>query len=147
MTTINEFMTRDHRRCDELMAEAEEAASKQDWEAAENLTAAFQAAMERHFNMEEQVLFPAFEQQTGIVQGPTQMMRSEHQQMRRLLFQLKDAMERQAEDDFLDTTETLLIMMQQHNMKEEGILYPMSDEQLSGVDQIIAGMENFPATP
>jgi DUF438 domain-containing protein len=95
------------------------------------LTGAFQAAIEHHFDMEEQVLFPAFEQQTGIVQGPTMMMRSEHQQMRGLLFQLKDAMERQEEEDFLDTTETLLIMMQQHNMKEEGILYPMSDEQLS----------------
>jgi hemerythrin-like domain-containing protein len=145
MTTINEFMTRDHRRCDELMAAAEDAVNKQDWATAENLTEAFQAAIEHHFDMEEQVLFPAFEQQTGIVQGPTMMMRSEHQQMRGLLFQLKDALERQEEEDFLDTTETLLVMMQQHNMKEEGILYPMSDEQLSDVDQIIAGMENLAA--
>jgi hemerythrin-like domain-containing protein len=145
MTTINEFMTRDHRRCDELMAAAEDAVNTQDWATAENLTEAFQAAIEHHFDMEEQVLFPAFEQQTGIVQGPTMMMRSEHQQMRGLLFQLKDALERQEEEDFLDTTETLLVMMQQHNMKEEGILYPMSDEQLSDVDQIIAGMENLAA--
>jgi hemerythrin-like domain-containing protein len=145
MTTINEFMASDHRRCDELMAAAEEAASKQDWGTAENLTSAFQAAIEHHFDMEEQVLFPAFEQQTGIVQGPTRMMRSEHQQMRGLLFQLKDAVERREDEDFLDTTETLLVMMQQHNMKEEGILYPMSDEQLSDVDQIIAGMENLAA--
>jgi hemerythrin-like domain-containing protein len=141
MTTINEFMTRDHRRCDELMAEAEASANSNDWDKTQQLTDEFLAAMEHHFNMEETVLFPAFEQQTGIIQGPTMIMRSEHQQMRNLMSQLKDALDRQAEDDFLDTTETLLIMMQQHNMKEEGMLYPMSDEQLNGIDEIIGKME------
>ena len=34
-------------------------------------------------------------------------------------------------EDYLGQAETLLIMMQQHNMKEENILYPMCDQHLT----------------
>ena len=141
MATINEFMTSEHRNCDEMFASAEEQVDNEEWERAGELTLDFLNEMERHFMMEEQVLFPAFEQQTGIIQGPTMIMRDEHQQMRQLLMQLQWALDEKLKDDFLDTGETLLIMMQQHNMKEEGMLYPMCDQQLTDVAQIIEDME------
>jgi hemerythrin-like domain-containing protein len=34
-------------------------------------------------------------------------------------------------DEFAGEAETLLILMQQHNMKEENILYPMCDAHLA----------------
>ena len=141
MATINEFMTSEHRNCDEMFASAEEQVDNEEWERAGELTRDFLNEMERHFMMEEQVLFPAFEQQTGIIQGPTMIMRDEHQQMRQLLMQLQWALDEKLKDEFLDTGETLLIMMQQHNMKEEGMLYPMCDQQLTDVAQIIEDME------
>jgi hemerythrin-like domain-containing protein len=141
MTTIAAFMTQDHRRCDGLLAAAEEAADKNDWEKATQQTREFVDAMEHHFTMEEQALFPAFEEQTGITQGPTMVMRGEHQQMRGLLSQMQDATERQDATECLSTIETLLIMMQQHNMKEEGMLYPMCDQQLGDVAEIISRMQ------
>ena len=141
MSTISEFMTREHRGCDETFANAEAQVDSEDWAHAGELTRQFLNEMERHFMMEEQVLFPAFEQQTGITQGPTTIMREEHQQMRQLLMQLQSALDEQQRDEFLDTGETLLIMMQQHNMKEEGMLYPMCDQQLTDVAQIIEDME------
>jgi len=141
MPSISEFMAREHRGCDETFASAEARVDKEDWGQAGELTRTFLNNMERHFMMEEQVLFPAFEQQTGITQGPTTIMREEHQQMRRLLMQLQWALDEKQHDEFLDTCETLLIMMQQHNMKEEGMLYPMCDQQLANVAQIIEDME------
>ena len=141
MATISEFMTGEHRNCDEMFASAEEQVDSEDWQEAGEKTREFLNEMERHFVMEEQVLFPAFEQQTGIVQGPTMIMRDEHQQMRQLLMQLQWALDEKHKDEFLDTGETLLIMMQQHNMKEEGMLYPMCDQQLADVAQIIEDME------
>ena len=141
MPSISEFMTREHRGCDEIFANAEASVDKEDWEKAGELTRAYLNNMERHFTMEEQVLFPAFEQQTGIIHGPTTIMREEHQQMRQLLMQLQWALDEKQHDEFLDTCETLLIMMQQHNMKEEGMLYPMCDQQLTDVEQIIENME------
>jgi iron-sulfur cluster repair protein YtfE (RIC family) len=35
-------------------------------------------------------------------------------------------------ENFAGAAETLLILMQQHNMKEENILYPMCDQALAG---------------
>ena len=141
MPSISEYMTKDHRDCDDVFAGAEAEVDREDWDNARELVRKFLDTMERHFLMEEQVLFPAFEQQTGIVHGPTTIMREEHQQIRQLLMQLQAALDERQREEYLDTAETLLIMMQQHNMKEEGMLYPMCDQQLSDVEQIIRDME------
>ena len=127
---IREFMAQDHKKCDLLFAQSENAASTEDWEAAGLAFDEFTQAMERHLGVEEQTLFPAFEEETGILTGPTEMMRMEHDQMRTLFTEMKDALEKQQGDDFLGTADTLLIMMQQHNIKEEQILYSMMDQRL-----------------
>lgn len=142
MTGISEFMTGDHRRCDEIFAEAEAAVDGGDWALAADKTDAFIEATEQHFSMEENVLFPAFEARTGMTQGPTQVMRGEHAQMRELFARMREALVNKDGDNFLGTTETLLVMMQQHNMKEEGILYPMTDQHLGGEsDALIEKMQ------
>jgi len=128
---IKEFMAQDHNDCDQLFADAENAVSKEDWPTATQAFNDFVQAMERHLGMEENELFPAFEEATGMTMGPTEMMRSEHDQMRVLFVEMRDAMERQHSDNYLDISETLLILMQQHNMKEEQILYTMMDQHLS----------------
>ncbi|MCK5396487.1 MAG: hemerythrin domain-containing protein [Gammaproteobacteria bacterium] len=127
---IKEFMTRDHKDCDLLFAKAENAASTEDWETADLAFNEFVNAMERHLGLEEQGLFPAFEEATGVVTGPTEMMRMEHDQMRVIFIEMRDALEKRHSDDFLGFADTLLIMMQQHNMKEEQILYSMMDQRL-----------------
>lgn len=135
MDTISRFMTRDHRVCDDLFTAAENAAGKSDWTACAQNFRKFHDAMEHHFAMEEQVLFPAFEAQTGMTLGPTQVMRSEHVQMREVLKHMADAVARQNADAYLGESETLLILMQQHNIKEESVLYPMSEQAL-GIRQV-----------
>lgn len=128
---IRETLTADHRSCDDLFANAEQAAGDGDLVAAQAAFNAFQAAMLAHFASEEQILFPAFEMQTGMHQGPTQMMRFEHEQMRGLMDAATAALGAGQPEDFLEQAETLLIMMQQHNMKEENVLYPMCDQHLA----------------
>jgi hemerythrin-like domain-containing protein len=144
MTSINDFMTGEHRRCDEMLTNAEQAVDQQDWGKANSLTEEFMASMERHFLQEEQILFPAFEERSGNTEGPTQVMREEHQQMRNLLYQLQWSLESESGEEYLDASETLLVLMQQHNMKEEGILYPMTDELLgSEAEQLIATIQEM----
>ncbi len=132
MSQISQYMTRDHRACDERFATAEEAVSCGEWEQAATLFDAFEQAMEHHLGMEEQTLFPEFEQATGNSAGPTQVMRMEHEQMRDLMRQMAAALQARDDDTYLGLSETLLIMMQQHNVKEEQILYPMTDSVLGG---------------
>lgn len=144
MTTITEYMTGDHRHCDEILATLEEAVNNGDWDKAGELTGTFVNAMEHHITMEEEVLFPAFEQKTGMNSGPTVIMREEHKQMRNLFMQMQWALDGRESEEFLDTTETLLVLMQQHNMKEEGILYPMSDQHLGQeAEQVLSRMQQI----
>jgi hemerythrin-like domain-containing protein len=63
--------------------------------------------------------------------GPTQVMRGEHRQMRELLAAAEVSLGARDADDYSGYAETLLIMAQQHNMKEENVLYPMCDQHLS----------------
>ena len=63
--------------------------------------------------------------------GPTAMMRMEHQQMRGLLDQIGEAMEAGNAQEAMDIGDTLLMMTQQHNVKEEGMLYPMAENILA----------------
>ena len=63
--------------------------------------------------------------------GPTQVMLGDHIQMRELMQAARSALVAKDADDFSGYGETLLIMMQQHNTKEENVLYPMCDQQLS----------------
>jgi iron-sulfur cluster repair protein YtfE (RIC family) len=130
MSVISQSMTEDHRRCDELFADAESAAVDNDWARAHSNYDAFREAILHHFRMEEELLFPRFEQQTGMTMGPTQVMRSEHAQMRELFEEMEGTVGAQQQDRFLGLCETLLMLMQQHNAKEEQMLYPMTDQAL-----------------
>jgi len=131
MSTIAELMTHDHRACDHDFARAETLASQNDWQGAGEALEVFARALNAHFDAEEQQIFPRFEAAIGMVAGPTLVMRGEHKEMRAILARLQDALERKDADDFAGEGETLLIMMQQHNMKEENILYPMCDSTLA----------------
>lgn len=145
--SINAYMTEHHRHCDEPFAAAEEAVSDGRWPDAIAEFEKFRDDMEHHFAMEESVLFPAYESETGMDAGPTAVMRSEHEEIRRLMTQLEMALQGEDEDSYLGTSETLMIMLQQHNMKEEQMLYPMADRVLGdSADTILEEMKAVPSS-
>jgi hemerythrin-like domain-containing protein len=127
---ISQFMTHEHRDCDTHFAQAEQAAANGDWEAAEKSFLTFANETLRHFKREEEELFPTFEAQTGNTEGPTQVMRYEHEQVRGLIGKLSEALEAQDRDAYLSLCESMMILLQQHNMKEEQMLYAMCDRLL-----------------
>jgi iron-sulfur cluster repair protein YtfE (RIC family) len=144
MSTILDFLGADHRTCDEVFAAAEIAAAQKNWDSARSLFERFRAAMDRHLAMEEQVLFPAFEAKTGNSMGPTGVMRMEHEQMRALMNDMGAATASGNDAGYLGLSETLNMLMQQHNLKEESMLYPMSDRMLASArDELIRDMGNL----
>ena len=129
--SLKEFFTLDHRRCDEKWAEVEAAAQAGDVEVEKEKWRIFQGEMLRHLRMEEEVMFPAFEQASGMTEsGPTFVMRSEHEQMRGLIEQMGAAADADDYDELVDLGDTLLMLIQQHNQKEEQMLYPMAEQVL-----------------
>jgi len=142
MSTIMDFLGGDHRACDDLFASAEVAVAQKNWDSARSLFERFQTAMAHHLAMEEEVLFPAFEARTGMRTGPTEVMRMEHAQMRGLLQEMAGAVANADESRYLGLSETLNMLMQQHNLKEENMLYPMSDQVLGDErDSLIRAMQ------
>jgi len=143
MSSIKEYLSQDHTRCDELFAKMEDSAGKSLDNAKESYEE-FAKATERHFQMEERVMFLEFEAKTGMTEGPTSMMRHEHAQMRSLIKQMGEAIEAQNSDKFFGLSETLMILMQQHNMKEEQMLYTMAQQHLSAeAPRVVDMMESM----
>lgn len=139
-STIHTFMAAHHKECDELFVKAEESVANGDWANGNHHWRDFNKELEKHFSREETILFPEFEQVTGLVGGPTQMMRLEHVQIRALVNEINKASAAQDKEQFLGLMETLMVTMQQHNMKEEQILYPMTDQSLPNINEIIEHM-------
>jgi len=130
MQLINDYMTRHHKECDAVLARADEAAAASDWAALERDAGTFLREIERHIGIEENLLFPAFEDRTGMSSGPTATMRMEHEQMRGMFAQMRAAIQARDAQQYLGASETLLILLQQHNVKEESMMYPMLDQAL-----------------
>jgi len=127
---ISQFMTQEHRECDTGFAKAEQLVATEKWKEAEEAFLDFSNETLLHFKREEEELFPAFEAQTGSAEGPTQVMRYEHDQVRGLIGKLAEAIESKEKDAYLSLCESMMILLQQHNMKEEQMLYAMCDRVL-----------------
>ena len=142
MNTISSFLTSDHRACDEGFANLENRVASLDWEEAQRELEKFSSDLIHHFDMEEKVMFPVFEEVTGMTQGPTMVMRMEHSQMRGILEDLKADIEKKDKNHFFGVSESLMMLMQQHNMKEEQMLYRMADMHLGSlVSKVIEDMK------
>lgn len=128
--TINQFMTTDHRECDEQFAQLENIVDQGNFEGAKMMYEEFVSHMLHHFDMEEKVMFPQYQNCEGGHCDPTPVMINEHNQMRQIFSQMKEAVEENDKNKFLGLSETLLFTMQQHNMKEEQMMYNFADQAM-----------------
>lgn len=127
---ITDAFSHDHRRCDHLLALTESGLTRGDWD---GVTAAAQdliGTMEGHFRLEEETLFPRLVEVFRVAVNPIEVMRSEHAQMRMLFEDLGTAVASRDAEGCVGLLETLHFVVQQHNYKEETVLYPMADGAL-----------------
>ena len=128
VTGLAAFFEQDHRDCDARWADVEELLDTEDTDSARGAWQKFEASVRRHLAMEEEVLFKSFDAVSRMGGGgPTAVMRMEHQQMRGLLDQIGVAIAAGDAQSALDIGDTLLMLTQQHNAKEEAMLYPMAE--------------------
>lgn len=146
MQLISDYMNKDHRHCDAAFARAEDRAAARDWTGLARDGGTFLREIERHIGLEEDLLFPAFEDKTGMTSGPTETMRAEHEQMRGMFAQMRAAIEAKDAEQYLGIAQTLLSLLQQHNMKEESMMYPMLDQSLGDdAHSLLAQLERLAA--
>jgi iron-sulfur cluster repair protein YtfE (RIC family) len=141
---VSRYLGDDHVAIDRLLADARRMIDDGEGERAED---AFREAGQRlrlHIRIEEEILFPLFEERTHM-QGPTMVMRAEHRAIERTLAQIAEALglgqlrvAARAYDDLFD-------MLGAHNRKEEGVLYPRTDAALNAAERahVIGRMRRF----
>lgn len=128
-TSIARLYGDDHTRLDGLFKQFQSLMAT-DPDQARRCFQQFRADLERHIVWEEDLVFPVFEEKTGQRNsGPTAVMRYEHEQIRQLLALIDETLaagRASGEDEH-----RLIAIVEAHNWKEEVVLYPMIDEQIT----------------
>ena len=129
---VSEYLGEDHRRLDTIVTEVDCLLGANAYPEAGKKFDEFACGLNRHIVAEEEILFPTFEQLTGMASGPTAVMREEHVEIRRLLGEVSAAIRDKNAAGALESIRTIVSVLSGHNRKEEGILYPMTDRAAGG---------------
>lgn len=129
-STVSQVLSEHHEWCDAAIRSIASEAARLDWQEVQAYAAKMRRALEWHMDAEETRLFPAFEAATGMMDGPTAVMRHEHGRIRELLGACHAAVQENDGGAVNEAIGHLQSLLAQHNMKEERILYPMCDRVL-----------------
>lgn len=143
--TITAFYEEDHDRLDALF-KTFQMSKRSDFAKAKEAFKEFKVGLQRHIVWEEELLFPIWEDKTGMVEdGPTPVMRFEHSQIKQLL----DTIHHKVEGQNLETDQdeqALLNILSSHNRKEERALYPAIDNVTNADERgkVFSDMNSIP---
>lgn len=126
--SVTDFFQTDHRRLDAIVERFKDAVAQTRWEDASRDFREFSLGLKRHIKAEEEILFPLFEQKTGMIDaGPTFVMKMEHKEIKEFLDNILSAADSRDASRASQSLDALINILTDHNMKEEHILYPESD--------------------
>jgi regulator of cell morphogenesis and NO signaling len=143
---ISDALGWDHERLARLEVGAFVARAAGDTETASTWYEAFSSGLRRHIAVEEQILFPIFEERSGLPpdSGPTEVMRAEHREILRLLGEILRTIGDPAKlpDEKRAAFHEIL---EEHHQKEEGMLYPALDDVLTPEegDALVSRIQSF----
>jgi regulator of cell morphogenesis and NO signaling len=143
--TISNYYETDHDRLDELFKRFQQL-KRVDYPQAKRYFREFKFGLQRHIIWEEEILFPLFEQKTGMTNGgPTFVMRQEHRLIGKHLEAIHDKV-KIMDPNSNDDEQALLNVLFAHNQKEEQILYPMIDRSVNDSERtkVFETMQSLP---
>jgi hemerythrin-like domain-containing protein len=128
--SVTGYLGSDHHRLDEALRFVSKAVNAGHFDDAAAAYREFELGSLRHLRIEEELLFPVFEARSGIVNGPTAVMRDEHRQLRAALVLMRAGLLASDVQAFGDGLRFFHSVLPDHNSKEEHILYPALDSLL-----------------
>lgn len=136
MSSIGEAFEHDHRRLEQALEAAMAHARAERWEAAAAAFGTFRRGIERHMEVEEQVLFPAVE---GSAETPlTAILRKGHRDLRAFFGELDDALQARDLEECRRIAATVQALLARHDEKEEVELYPAAEARLGAEAAAVA---------
>ena len=125
--TVSQYFTKHHDELDDSF-KSFQTQKYQNYGKAKDAFKRFKAGLEQHILWEEQLLFPLWEEKTGMTDnGPTFVMRGEHRHIGQRLEALLQKVQNENPDTAAEE-EALTVLLRAHNMKEERVLYPSLDK-------------------
>lgn len=137
--TVTGYLQADHRRLDAIVPAVERLADAGSFAAARARFGEFACGLGWHIDVEEQLLFPFFEAKTGMSRGPTAVMREEHADIRERMKRVAAALDAGDAASMRAALGELTTTLTAHNLKEEHMLYPMTDRAIDTFE----GQERF----
>jgi uncharacterized protein (DUF2249 family) len=133
---VAEALAWDHDRLDRLEATAFARLESGDVDGAREAWDTMVTGLRRHIRFEEEILFPAFMEATGLPleAGPVAVMLEEHREIEALLEMLSEALGGD-QAAVLALQARLHGVLGPHNAKEEQVLYPMTDQNLGPIER------------
>ena len=124
------WLWHDHRDYEDLLRACASVAAAAEWAAAEERLQDLVSLLKGHFLVEEEVLFPAFEDLVDVQGAPTRTLCGEHDLIRDLLERLSAAIGKRDGHQVAEIVTRLEEVMSQHHEKEEKIFLPMAQQAL-----------------
>jgi len=138
MNKTNNWLVHDHHKYDEMLTECEMAAEMADWKDAVRLFNEFTSDLKLHMQLEDEVLYPIFEQKETNPESEITELHEEHDNLVRLLRDLITVIKSKNIDHFLESLLPLHKAMNEHNEHEEAVFRRLgSDSLLTRRDEII----------
>ena len=116
MQDIGEAFAHDHRRLEQALAASAAHAGAGRWDEAAAAFAIFRRGIERHMEVEEQVLFPAVE--AGAETPLTAILRKGHRDLRVFFDELDDALQARDAEECARITASIRALLERHDEKE-----------------------------
>jgi len=123
LRSVSEYMEADHRRLDAAYARVIDAVGRGDWAKAQRCFDEFSCGLDRHMQAEERVLYPVFEQVTGMTAGPVTVMQREHDLLRELLAAVAEALGQRDEPSLRERAGIAAQVLDLHNTKVVRAIY------------------------
>ena len=133
--SVSEYLSLDHDRLDLLLLEVIKLVSARRFNEARPKLSNFAFELRRHIYLEDDVVYPRFEQLTEMIDGPTVVMRDEHRAIEHHLAGMIDAAMRDDRDGFDAEQEAMVAVLSDHTAREEALLYGVLDARLPAADR------------
>jgi hemerythrin-like domain-containing protein len=130
MSGASNWLVHDHEHYDIALTECEEIAEEGLWGDAIEVYQRFVEDLKLHMRMEDEVLYPRFEEYYGDPTGELAYLSAEHDNIARLLHDLTHVIQRKDYEHFLVSLKPLHKALKQHNDNEESLFLSLQDDSI-----------------
>jgi len=128
MNKISNWLIHDHRKYEEALEDCEIAAEEECWDEAVNLFKLFTEELKLHMLMEDEVLYPLLQKESGDPYGDLAELSDEHDNLVRLLRDMLYVIKTKDFDHFEKSLKPLHEAMTRHNHNEEKVFQSLGTE-------------------